>query len=219
MQVHVPPTHPVRQILERGILPYLISARRLKRQPFYIAYNIHVYSRDILAGLIGIGLSAPAMKLFAGALGDTSSAKGAAEAGLTQIPSPWVAVVIAAAVVMVSLRVYVNNSKADERAILLRKCASDMRAASINLYTILDTADPMNALIDMRNKLAAIANSHVGAWPWDYEPAPGIEAEVQERVRRLCETFSVNWVMTQGIQQLSPPSVSPLLTPAAQPTL
>lgn len=217
MQVQVPPTHPVRQILESGILPYLISAKKLRRQPFYVAYNIHVYSRDILAGLIGVGISSPVMKLFAESLGENQSAKGASEAGLMHIPPPWFAVVIAAAVVMVSLRVYVNNSKADERAILLRKCASDMRAASFNLYTILDTADPMNELIEMRNKLTAIANSHVGAWPWDFEPPPGIQAEVQERVGRLCVRFGARWLTAPGIQQGPSPAAASLLTPGAQP--
>jgi hypothetical protein len=217
MNMVVPPDHPVRQILERQIIPYLVSSKKLKRQPFYIVYNMHVYSRDILAGLIGVGLSTPIMVVAAKALGSDAGGNATLQS-LSGTMSPlWLTVVVIAAIALVSLKVYVNRSNADERAILTKTCEREMLTASANLFSVLDETDPMNALIAIKNNMVEIKLRHAQTWPWDYEPAPGIDQEVQARVQRLCEAFGHNWVAASGIQQLSTPVSAPLAPPTIQP--
>jgi hypothetical protein len=207
----------VREILELSIIPYIISAKKLKWQPFYMAHSINSYSRDMLVGLIGVGLSTPVMVAVSKALGGPVAANAAGEsaAGLLEnIPPGWKSFVIAALVISIALRVYVNQSKAEERAILAKTCSDDIRLASLNLTTILNKSYPDDDLLMMRNQIAAIAKNK--AWPWDYDTAPGINNEVQKRVNDLVARFGAKWTGQPTGQQLPAPQ-PPVLQPVVQP--
>jgi hypothetical protein len=67
--------HPVRRALQRDVLPYLVSARRLKEQWFYRLLVTFGYTTDLVAGLAALGLAVPILTL----LGDMSAAPSEAD--------------------------------------------------------------------------------------------------------------------------------------------
>jgi len=80
--------HPVERKLEQSILPYFVSAEKLRWQPFYLAYSFYIYTHDLLAALVGVGVSHPLLRVF---VGGESSVGGTAAFGDLSTWTSWFA--------------------------------------------------------------------------------------------------------------------------------
>jgi hypothetical protein len=56
--------HPVKRKLERDVLPYLISARQLRKQWFYRLHTLFGYTTDLVVAFAAIGISSPLLSLL-----------------------------------------------------------------------------------------------------------------------------------------------------------
>jgi uncharacterized membrane protein (Fun14 family) len=194
------------------ILPYVISSERLKWQPFYVGYNVYSYSRDILAGLIGVGLSSPVMELASKALGpdSTKSSTTALQDVFVNIPKGWKIIVIIALFVLVTLKASVVKVDAEKLATLARSCRREFQGISTELLSALSSADPMAEVIELQNKITAIVRRYMseGSWPW--APFPnGIDPKVNARTQELYSRFGANWVASAAESGQSLPPATP----------
>ena len=73
------PDHPVKRTLERDVLPYIVSARQLRKQWFYRMHTVFGYTTDIVVALATIGIAPPLLRL----IGATGSAADVADKPLT----------------------------------------------------------------------------------------------------------------------------------------
>jgi len=198
------PDHPVKRTLVRDVLPYLVSAKRLRRQWFFLLYLIFGYATDLVVALTAIGITAPFLILLTG----TDKDKPSLVTALGSVPSWLYYPALILVVVWIFLRVTFNREDGQKRAVLARSCAQILRQAQANLTTALSKSDPMPALTELLEKSirpTVDRNIQENSWPW--EPfAPRIEAEVQAELNRLCGIYERDWA---PVDLLSPrPSTS-----------
>lgn len=188
--------HPVATKLRREILPWLISARRLRSQWFYWLHETFGYTTDGLAALAAVGLVPAAVaKLVAAGEASPGASTGVAAAAFTGV-SPTLAFLFSLVLgVWVLLRVVFARQEGQKRAVLAKSCARTLRAAHAELYKILIEPDPMPAI----NKLYVDR-----IWPtvdrtmqedgWTFTGfAGGIEVEVENELAQLCQRFASGW--------------------------
>src|ERR1035438_4215580 len=91
------PNHPVRRTLERDVLPYLFSARRLRRQWFFRLHALFGYTTDLVVALTVIGVSTPLLALLSAASGSGKEATQTPHlsATLASVPN-WLSIPTAA---------------------------------------------------------------------------------------------------------------------------
>ncbi|SRR6266705_3451751 len=199
--------HPVKRALRRDVLPYLVSARRLKRQWFYTLHVVFGYTTDLVIALAAIGISTPILAL-AGALSNTQKdITGPATISNVFNSLPAALVLPTALVIMlwVFLRVTFNRESGQKRAVLARSLLQAIRQAEANLPAILGKADPMPDLTTMLEKTIrppVDRNIQEESWPWT-PFAPDIDAEVTKQLEELCKTYETDWtaVVASPLQQ------------------
>src|SRR5262249_15640625 len=57
--------HPVERALQRDVLPYLVTARRLRRRWFYIVSIVFAYVTDLAIAATTLGVSSPLVRFLA----------------------------------------------------------------------------------------------------------------------------------------------------------
>jgi len=198
------PGHPVKRTLERDVLPYLVSAKRLRRQWFFILYLIFGYATDLVVALGAIGITAPVLVLLTG----TDKDKPSLATALSPVPSWLYFPAFILVLVWIFLRVTFNREDGQMRAVLARSCIQVLREAEGHLPNALSKSDPMPALTELLEKTirpTVDRNIQENSWPWT-PFAPRIEAEVDAKLNKLCGTYERDWA---PVDLLSPrPSTS-----------
>lgn len=193
---------PVKRKLGREILPYIISARRLRRRWFYITHSIFGYTTDVLVALTAIGLSSPILDFFANGeptAGHDDSARVSLAEVLSSVPQWLYYPTIAIAVVWVLLRVAFVREDGQKRAVLARSCFTSLRQVEARLHKILVKEDPMADLMKLADEEiwpTVDRNIQERSWPWA-GPAPDIEKEVEELLRNFCSRYESGWLPSQ----------------------
>ncbi|MBZ5614666.1 MAG: hypothetical protein LAO23_11705 [Acidobacteriia bacterium] len=191
------PKHPARRTLERDVLPYLVSARRLRRQWFFRLHALFGYTTDLVVALTAIGVTTPLLALLgvAGGREKEATQAPALTAVLASVPNwlyfPTGVLVIA----WIVLRVAFNREEGQKRAVLAKSCTQVLRQAEANLAMALGKPDPMPALNELLEKSirpTVDRNIQENSWPWT-PFAPGIEEEVSKEVSRLCASYEADW--------------------------
>ena len=202
--------HPVQRTLQRDILPYLVSARRLRRQWFCIAHIAYGFTTDLVIALAAVGVSSPLLALMGhAASGESGKAEpGSFSAALGSVPRAIAGPMIAALLVWIALRVWFNREDGQRRAVLARSCARTMRQAEASLPSWLSKPDPMpdlTQLLERSVRPAVDRNIQEESWPWT-PFAPAIELQVQKEVASLCLRYEDAWtpVSSLGLRQAGP---------------
>jgi hypothetical protein len=188
--------HVVKRTLERDVLPYLISARQLKKQWFYRVHSVFGYTTDVVVALAAIGISSPLFRLLAstGSAGDAAKPPTIASV-LASVPSVLVYPAAVLIVTWVIIRVAFNREEGQKRAVLARSCTQVLHQAEAGLPTALGAANPMPALTEMLEKRirpTVDRNILEESWPWS-PFAPSIDADVKKEVTRLVSLYEGDW--------------------------
>jgi hypothetical protein len=205
--------HVVKRTLERDVLPYLISARRLKKQWFYRLYMVFGYTTDLVVILASIGVTAPLLRIL-GLVGTSDSVQPPNLASsLASVPPILVYPAIALILTWVVFRVAFNREEGQKRAVLARSCTQALRLAEAGRPTALGRENPMPELteiLEKRIRPTVDRNIQESAWPW-FPFAPSIEADVRKEVDRLSALYETDWapVVDSGLRQPQVPEVNP----------
>jgi hypothetical protein len=199
------PTHPVKRKLEQAILPYVVSAEKLKRQPAYVTYDVYSYAHELLIAVVALGVAPPLLSLFAsdaGSSGNPSTVSSALDA-LKKAP-PWLAVIsVVALAIWLLLKLFISRENVAKRAVLARSCRKEMRQLSLNLRDELQSANPMPGLQGIQEAISELVHRHIQeeSWPWD-GPSDNIDRPLRERLDRLCHQFEQNWLPVPDVDQI-----------------
>jgi hypothetical protein len=176
------PDHPILRKLRVSIVPYQISAQRLRRSPVYVAHTVHSYLTDITAALLGVGVTHPIIQRIAG---QPASA-----------PFPWLPplgfAVLAAWVV---LKVYVAQTEGARIAPLRLSCWREFLRIGRQVNAAIALPDPMPRLEEIQAAIEAVVDRHIaeGAWPWQ-GPAPDVDELVAAAIERIKNSFEEQWL-------------------------
>lgn len=201
--------HPVKRTLERDVLPYIVSARQLRKQWFYRMHTVFGYTTDIVVALATIGIAPPLLRL----LGATGSAADAANkpptltSVLASLPPSLVYPAAILIVVWIIIRVAFTREEGQKRAVLARSCNKVLEQAEAGLPQALGTADPMPALTEMLEKRirpTVDRNIQESSWPW-LPFAPKIEADVRKELNAFCLSYESDWAPVSNSGLREPP--------------
>ncbi len=198
--------HPVRRTLRRDLLPYLISARRLRRQWFYWLHLIFGYTTDLVVALAAIGVSTPLLSLL-GSVSDISddvAPSSSLTTALSSVPGWLVYPTAFIIIVWIVFRIAFNREEGQKRAVLTKSCFQQLRQAEANLPVILSQADPMPEISKLLEKMVRSTvdrNIQEQAWPW-VPFAPGIDSEVAKELESLCSRFEADWAIIDSVTLL-----------------
>jgi len=193
--------HPVRRSLERDVLPYIATARQLRRQWFYRVHVIFGYTTDFVAALTAVGVTAPLLAL----LSSPASTSDAAPAPtlpmvLGSVPQwlyfPTLFILIA----WIVLRVAFNREEGQKRAVLAKSCAQMLREAEASLPATLSQPNPMPGITELLEKKirpTVDRNIQENAWPW-LPFADNIDAEVSQQLAALCSRYEAEWAPVEA---------------------
>jgi len=189
--------HPVRRTLRRDLLPYLISARRLRRQWFYWLHVVFGYTTDLIVGLAAIGISAPILEFF-GTWSNTKKETIHSPSLLSLLESVpgWLIYPTGLTILLwVLLRVAFNREEGQKRAVLAKSCFLLLRQTEAKLPAILSLSNPLDELTKLLEKTIrppVDRNIQEQAWPWT-PFAPGINNEVEKKLQDLCSMYETDW--------------------------
>ena len=192
------PDQQVTRTLQRDVLPYLVSARKLKKQWFYRFYNIFGYTTDIVGALAAIGITSPFLSLLITKDGgsDATTQVPSLAAGLSGVPAFLVypaGIVIFAWVI---IRVAFTREEGQKRAVLARSCIQNLRQVEADLHNVLRGQRPLAALNEMLEKRirpTVDRNIQETSWPW-LPFAPNIQSEIQTDLNSLHTLYQDGWV-------------------------
>jgi hypothetical protein len=203
-------SHPVKRALQRDLLPYLVSARRLRRQWFCVAHLTYGVTTDLVVAFAAIGVTAPLLAMigFAAAGDGVKSQPGSLSAVVASVPRSLSVPTIVILVAWIALRVWFNREDGQRRAVLASSCARTMRQAEASLPSWLSKADPMpdlTQLLEKNVRPTVDRNIQEQSWPWT-PFAPEIDVEVEKEVALLCRRYEDAWtpVSPLGLRQVGP---------------
>ncbi len=191
--------HPVSRVLERDVIPYLVSGRQLTRQWFYRVHVTFGYTTDLVATFAALGVAVPILTLL-GAVSNTGAEKPSTPSvtsALASLPAwaVWPAGLIV--IIWVVLRVAFNREEGQKRAVLAKSCVRTLRVAEASLPGILGKPDPMpdiTQLLEKQIRPSVDRSIQEEAWPW-LPFADNIEQEVTSRVGVLCNQYQKDWAL------------------------
>lgn len=190
------PDQQVKRTLERDVLPYLVSARKLEKQWFYRLHTLFGYTTDLVGALAAIGVSTPFLILLTTKDADAAGATPSLASVLAGIPS---FLVYPAAIVIIGwviLRVAFTREEGQKRAVLARSCIQNLRQAEADLHNLLRARQPLASLTEMLEKRirpTVDRNIQETSWPW-LPFAPNIQRDVQADLNSLLTLYEADWV-------------------------
>jgi hypothetical protein len=187
--------HRVKQKLRNEVLPYLVSARRLNRQWFYISHLVFGYTTDVLVALAVLGIGSPALSAILVA-DQGRGPKTTMFADLTStIPQQLYYPALVLIICWVVFRIALDREDGQKKAILAKSCRLAMRQAEAKLHRILSDSKPMAGIIRLYEEVLMPTVDRAipeGAWPW--APfAPDIDEDVEKQLMDLCQRFESQW--------------------------
>lgn len=186
--------------LAHEILPYVISAERLRRVPRYVAWYTFTWVRDILAFLSGTG-----------AAGHTTWKAVAGDAPLPPtlvgLPTGIAVVIAVVAAAYAVLRAIVARDDGEKKAVLATSCRRDFQILGRRLRTALGKSDPMPDLVSLQAEIHAVVDRHMGegSWPFQDTFADGISEDVASRTSSLVAQYHSFWHLAQDDEDRAEP--------------
>jgi len=203
--------HPVRRKLRIGVLPWVVSGRRLRRQWLLRLHSWYGFSTDAIVALSSIGLASPWFSLLSSG-GASEGEEGAPAAQVNDLVAALPKSVYYPAVLLIVtwilIRVRFEHEGGSKRAILAKSCARSLGRVETQLYRVLDKADPMpdlNRLLDEELFPAIDRCKQEDAYPFD-GIAPGTEKEIEEALDHFCSRFEEGWAPAPGPLERAAPT-------------
>lgn len=185
--------NPVERKLSDELIPYFVSADRLKFWPPYWVYIAHKYLNEVFVLLIGLGFSNPVLKFLT--KGDGAGANqsfGPNVAG--SLPSKLLVVGTLSLVAWGLLKFYIKTTNIETRCTLTQSSRRHFRQLHLQLMRCLSEKDPMPKLTQIQEKVYEIVDRSIVEDAWPYDPvAPHSEDETRNRVDSLVSRFGHNW--------------------------
>jgi hypothetical protein len=202
-------SHPVKRTLERDVLPYLISARRLRLQWFFVLHSIFGYTTDLVVALAAIGITTPLLTFLRSPVSPQNEPAPTQSFStvLGSVPIFLYYPAAALVIIWIILRVTFNREDGQKRAVLAKSCTQILRQAEANLPVSLRQSDPMpglTELLEKRIRPTVDRSIQENSWPWT-PFAPAIEAEVEKELNRLCGLYESDWAPVDPLG-LRPPT-------------
>ena len=191
------PDPQVKRTLERDVLPYLVSARKLKSQWFYRLHSIFGFTTDLVVALAAIGVTSPLLSLLTTKDGGSEAPDQASSlaAALGVIPSYLVYPAVILIVAWVIIRVLFTREEGPKRAVLARSCIQNLRQAEAELHNVLRVRHPtagLNEILEKRIRPTVDRNIQETSWPW-FPFAPNIQLDVKKELSSLCSRYEEDW--------------------------
>lgn len=196
--------HPVKRKLRQAILPYCVSAQKLKWQPLFLTYGFYAYVHDFLAALVGAGIAPPLIGLFGDGQGGSEGARQITAAVAEFDNIPWyISVAFFAFLLWTILKVIVTRASGEKRAALAQSCRKEFRRLEARLQSELSQPNPMPALNEIEKEVRALVDRNIAedAWPWR-GPAKGIDEQVEKELDEISRRFEQNWTPVAEVDQI-----------------
>ncbi|NJN63525.1 MAG: hypothetical protein HC882_00725 [Acidobacteria bacterium] len=200
--------HPVKRKLRNDILPYLATARRLRRQWFYSSYVVFGYTTDLLVALSAVGIGWPAVSNILANQEATNSSPGTLAQAMASVPAQLAYPLAILLILWIVWRVAFNREDGQKKAVLAKSCALAMRQAEARLPRVLGDPNPMPAITKLYDEIlwpTADRGIQEGAWPWT-PFAPSIDAEVEKQLSEICQKYESQWAQVDSTSQRVVPS-------------
>lgn len=204
------PIHPVKRALGRDLLPYLVSARRLRCQWFFIVHSVFGYTTDLVVALAAIGISAPLFAVLGSVAGPENEAARVPRLSvvLASVPNRLYYPTAGLVILWIILRVAFTREDGQKRAVLAKSCTQVLRRVEASLPKSLSMTDPMPTITELLEKdirPTVDRGIHENSWPWT-PFAPGIDLEVQKELERLCALYESDWAAVDPLDPRNPGS-------------
>lgn len=194
--------HPVRQKLEKHVLPYLVSAKHLKKQWFYLFHKVFGYSTDLVGSLSAIGISTPLLPFFIKLnepIDPASKDFAVAVKYMDSLPSGVYYVLVTIVIFWLLIRVFYIREDGQKKAVLVTSCMQTFKQIETKLHRILGDQNPMptlNELLEKEVHPVVDRNVQEGSWPWS-GPAPSkeIDKDVNALLEELCKKYQSEWIV------------------------
>lgn len=205
--------HPVKQKLERNLLPYLISAKRLENQWFYRFHQIFGYSADLVGALSVVGISTPLLPFFIKLNEPIDPANkdfAVAVKYIDSMPSGVYYVLMVIVIFWLLIRVLYIREDGQKKAVLMTSCVQTFKQIETKLHRILSDQNPMptlNELLEKEVHPVVDRNVQEGSWPWS-GPAPSreIDKDVKALLEELCNMYQSEWIVPLNTQLRAVPA-------------
>jgi hypothetical protein len=195
--------HPVKQKLRNDILPYLATARLLRRQWFYVSYVVFGYTTDLIAALSAVGIVWPGVSSILANQDAKSDNSATVAQAMASVPAPLVYPLAVLLILWLVWRVAFNREDGHKKAVLAKSCTLAMRQAEARLPRILGTSNPMPGITKLYKEAVlptADRGIQEGAWPWT-PFAPSIDAEVEKQLSEMCQKYESQWAQVDTTNQ------------------
>jgi len=185
--------HAVERKLRYEMLPYLVTAQRLKAWPPMRIYATYLYAAELFVLLAGFGVATPVMRFLSGNPAGSGDAKQ--QTIVEFLGSGYMAFLsLVLLVIWGLLKFYVKTEDLPKKCNLLQSCISQCAGFGVQIRRAVADPNPMPTLIVIQAKLSDLVERNVaeGAWPYD-GPEPGIQSLVDQQYEDLVAPFRGNW--------------------------
>jgi hypothetical protein len=181
------------------VLPFMIGARRVRRQWFVVLAKVHAYGGELATALAGLGVGAPVVALFQGKAPGGQSALDALRQAL---PGVWFWIGIVALALWLILRLVVKQQNVLDRALFARECSKTMQKLGADLYDALSDPNPMPKIIATQEAQRRAVREAIDkdVWPWNpqWPNAEDIALELRKEVNDIRDRFMRQWAPPTG---------------------
>ena len=187
-------SNPVKRKLSSELIPYFISADKLRSwKPLWI-YTLHRYLNEVFVLLIGLGFSHPILTFLSNfGVAESQSGKGPT---VTSVLSPtWLLVLATVCLVLWGLlKFYIKTTNLEARCALTQSCRRHFRHLQLQLVRCLSEPNPISKLTEIQEKIYEIVDRSIVEDAWPFNPiAPKISEEVKKKVDELVTRFGDRW--------------------------
>jgi len=188
--------HAVEHKVRYEIVPYLVTAERLKLWPPLRIYILYAYLGEFFILLAGFGIAGPVMNFLNPAGAQSSTGKNSVIDSLVHFLGSGY-LLIAALSLLVAwglLKFYIRTEELEKRCNLLRSCMRQCWAMAVDLRGAVAEPNPMPRLLHIQQKLSDLVERNIVERAWVYAPfAPNIGPDVERECEDLIGPFRGNW--------------------------
>ncbi len=200
--------HPVKRKLRNDILPYFATAKRLRRQWFYVSHVVFGYATDLLIALSAVGVGWPAVSTILMNQQEKNSPPGSLAAAMASVPEYMAYPFGMLLILWIVWRVVFNREDGQKKAVLAKSFTLAMHQAEARLPRILGDPNPMPAITKLYEEIlwpTVDRGIQEGAWPW-FPIAPEVDKEVEQQLDAICQKYESQWAQVDSPGQRSAPT-------------
>jgi len=187
--------HQVEHKLKYEIVPYLLTADRLRTWRPLRIYTFYVYFGEVFVLLAGFGLANPIMTFLTnGSVNNVTQASDKLTV-IHFLGSGYAALVgICLLLGWGVLKFYVRREELEKRCNLLKSCILQCAQFNAKLHRAVAEEEPMGELKEIDERMADLVVQNILERAWPYNgPEPGIQPLVDSYCDELIAPFKGRW--------------------------